>query len=84
MAFTLISIIVVFLGVVTSIILFIVGVIRGFLKKGWKLVSYSILLFIATVAIYSVARGVYAQFFRSSTLQNLQKVNQPKIIDLTK
>ncbi len=81
MAFTLISIVLVFLGVVTSIILFIVGIIRGFLKKGWKLVGYSILLFIATVMIYSIAQSIYTNFFRASALQNLQELSQPGPID---
>jgi hypothetical protein len=84
MAFTLISIIVVFIGVITSIILFIIGVIRGFLKKGWRLVGYSILLFIATTIIYSVAQGIYYKFFRASTVQDLQNLSQPKNIDLSK
>lgn len=81
MAFTLISVIVVFIGVIASIILFIVGVIRGFLKKGWQLVGYSLLLFFATIVVYSVAKVIYTKFFRATAVQNLQELSQPGSIN---
>lgn len=59
-------------GVLLSIVLFIIGVIRGLLKKGWKMVVYAVLLFITTVVVYSVAQNYYLRNAHPSVIQNLQ------------
>jgi len=78
MLFTIVSILVVLLGVLASIVLFFIGVVRGLTKKGWRWVGYSILLFIAIVIFYSGAQFIYLKYFRASTVNNLQQLSQPR------
>ena len=84
MPFILISILVIFIGVIASIILFIVGLVRGLLKKGWRLVGYSVLLFIVVVIFYTIAQGLYIKYIQSAAVQNLQELSQPRPINLNK
>ncbi len=62
------------LGVVTSAVMFVVGIIRGLLKKGWKILGISILVFVVTVIIYTVLQGIYTSSISPPVL-HIQNLN---------
>jgi len=73
MAITLLAMLFIVVGTLLSVVLFIIGIIRGLSKKGWRLVGISVLLFISTLVVYSIAQNFYIQKVRSPVLENLQE-----------
>lgn len=72
---TLLLVLVIVIGFLLSIILFIIGIIRALLKKGWRLVIVSVVLFVVVMIFYSIARVFYANLLRPTNIANLQKMS---------
>jgi len=45
---------------IVSIVLFIVGLIRLLIKKGWNVLLYSIFLFILSTGLYRIGQIIFA------------------------
>ena len=66
------------IGIPVTIILLIIGVIRGLLKKKWKLAKFSAGLFVLLLIFYLIAQRFYTNFLRPSVINNLQEISKPR------
>lgn len=85
MAATLISglmVLVIVIGYIASGTLFIIGLIRLLLKKGWKILIISVVVFGAITIISFVFRIVFSIALAPSINQRLQEQAIPTVIDL--
>jgi len=73
MSITLPLMLFIIVGFLASLILFFIGIIRGLFKKGWRLVGYSVLLFIIIVIVYTLTQSFYMKNVRPSVIKNLQE-----------
>jgi hypothetical protein len=70
------------LGYLASVILFVVGLIRLILKRGWKILIISIVLFgIITIFLF-VSQIIFATVLGPTINKTLQEQSVPRVFDL--
>ncbi len=73
--FLLISLLII--GFLVSVVMFIIGIILGLLKKNWKVARNAVILFIFVNVFYFFSQFIYIYFLRASATNYLNENTIP-------